>query len=336
MADDETYRDLSSAPLPGDALPLAPLAPRPPAPWPVLPAALSRLKAWMVPLSLQTASHLTFAPPKATPPCRSTALSAPRRSSRSSAPDRPLKTRTSVPRAEVVVTSAPEGEHVSVERAVVCAMTICDRAGGRVAEVEDEAWAADGAGWTCRRWTCPAWRPGIASKDEPGADAMAMRPGSSGIGKSSRASASRRDGRRQRHTPSGLSTVGHSAMRRSTRDCEETVAVVARSLPLMLEPLGKPEVATAAPAPSGADVAVAASSISKRTTRRRKTTASRPDRLSSPSTRSLYARGRPTYNEGGSRARGRKVEARARRARAQQASKEAEMVSSWRCHPRLA
>jgi hypothetical protein len=174
MADDETYRDLSSAPLPGDALPLAPLAPRPPAPWPVLPAALSRLKAWMVPLSLQTASHLTFAPPKATPPCRSTALSAPRRSSRSSAPDRPLKTRTSVPRAEVVVTSAPEGEHVSVERAVVCAMTICDRAGGRVAEVEDEAWAADGAGWTCRRWTCPAWRPGIASKDEPGSDATRL------------------------------------------------------------------------------------------------------------------------------------------------------------------
>lgn len=84
-------------------------------------APVAREKTWTVPLSLQ--QHKSFSSGrKATP--KISALSLPRRSSRTRRPVCASQTRTSVPRDDVVAISRPEGRTVRVVSAVVCAAMI--------------------------------------------------------------------------------------------------------------------------------------------------------------------------------------------------------------------
>jgi hypothetical protein len=88
-----------------------------------------------------------------------------------------------VPRADVVATKRPEGGTDIVVRVVVCAAmmeTGCFVGAGAGLRGGEEGGGPDGVGgvqggrWTS--WTWPIWRPGIASKVEYAAVAIASRP----------------------------------------------------------------------------------------------------------------------------------------------------------------
>ena len=88
----------------------------------------------------------------------------------------------SVPREELVATRLPDGGTVSVVSALSCAMNIdtgclTGRVGGLGGAEIGGPRGSDGAhGGRWMRWTCPIWRPGIASRVEYAAVAIASKP----------------------------------------------------------------------------------------------------------------------------------------------------------------
>ena len=138
------------------------------------------MKTWTVPLSLHTHSSCSSGR-KATPYI--SALSVPLLSSLTSLPVIESHIRTSVPRTEVVASSLPEVGIDNVVRAEVCAAMIetgCfDGGGGGFRGGAEEGGSREtggGHGGRWISWTWPICRPGIASKVEYGAVAIASRP----------------------------------------------------------------------------------------------------------------------------------------------------------------
>lgn len=143
-----------------------------------------------VPLSLQTHSSCSSGR-NATPYI--SALSVPLLNSLTSFPVIESHIRTKVPRIEVVARSLPDVGSDKVVRAEVCAAMIetgCFEGGGGGFRGRIEAGGSletgGGQGGRWINWTWPICRPGIASRVEYGAVAIASKPKSETIFQSSR------------------------------------------------------------------------------------------------------------------------------------------------------